>query len=115
MIKICSLSSDTEFKKILKQKKIHTDLFIIYFGKTFSNPHKNEINMSFIIKKKIGNAVKRNKIKRKLKSAVLKNMNIINRKFVYLIFAKKKTFEQKFSILSDQMYRTLDEINKLKK
>ena len=52
MIKICSLSSDTEFKKILKQKKIHTDLFIIYFGKTFSNPHKNEINMSFIIKKK---------------------------------------------------------------
>ena len=70
MIKLQNLGSNLGFKKILSKKKIHTDYFSIYFGKSLDRNVKNKLNISFIMKKKIGNSVVRNKIKRRLKSAV---------------------------------------------
>ena len=75
MIKLTNLNSGDEFKKLLKLKKIHNNYFTIYFGKIYSGKTNNNLKISFITKKKIGNAVKRNKIKRKLRSAVQKNLN----------------------------------------
>ena len=45
------------------------------------------------MKKKIGNAVKRNKIKRKLKAIVIKLLKIkgaINYNYTYIVFGKNK-------------------------
>ena len=70
MIKFRSLNQNKEFLKILKKKK-----FTIYFDRKIDiekNSKNKILNISFVAKKKIGNAVKRNKIKRKLKSAVRK-------------------------------------------
>ncbi len=75
MIKLTNLNSDDEFKKLLKLKKIHNNYFTVYFGKIYSGKTNNSLKISFVTKKKIGNAVKRNKIKRKLRSAVQKNLN----------------------------------------
>ena len=69
MVKLESLKKSNQFRKVLKEKKIHTDYFSIFAAKNFiKNKHRANLNISFVMKKKIGNAVKRNKIRRKLKA-----------------------------------------------
>ena len=53
MIKLSSLSSDSEFKKLLKLNKINNDYFTIYFGKIYSKAKKNIFKMSIVTKKKL--------------------------------------------------------------
>ena len=64
--KIVSLSSNQEFKEMLKGKKKSNKYFTIFFKK-LSNKDRDKLNISFVTKKKLGNAVNRNKIKRKLR------------------------------------------------
>ena len=78
MIKFKSLNKSDQFLKILKKKKINTKYFSIYFGKNSNSIKKNgnkNLNVSFVMKKNIGNAITRNRIKRKLKAAVQKILN----------------------------------------
>ena len=114
MIKLKNLESNFQFKKLLTQKKIITDYFSIYFGKNLSRENNNKLNISFVMKKKIGSAVIRNKIKRRLRSAIQKRMK--NKKFIdinysYIIFGKSKTFTEKYSIISDELDKTFFKIN----
>ena len=93
--KIISLSKNEDFKSILGGKKISNKYLTIFFKK-LSDKDNNKLNISFVTKKKIGNAVRRNKIKRRLKNIMndaLKKINI-NFNFCYLIIAK-------ISILND--------------
>ena len=98
MIKFKSLKHSKEFLKILKKKKINTKYFTIYFGKNSSNVNKF-LNISFVIKKNVGNAVTRNKIKRKLKYAVQKisrERQLIDLNYTYVIFGKNNVYKDKF-------------------
>ena len=98
MIKFKSLKHSKEFLKILKKKKINTQYFIIYFDKNSSNLNKF-LNISFVIKKNVGNAVTRNKIKRKLKYAVQKisrERQLIDLNYTYVIFGKNNVYKDKF-------------------
>ena len=107
MIKFKSLNQSQDFIKILKKKKINTKYFTIYFGRNIKNLNKY-LNISFVMKKKIGNAVIRNKIKRKLKSAVQKVLvekQAIDLNYTYVIFGKNNVYKDKFK-------NVLDEINK---
>ena len=73
MVKLESLKKSNQFKKVLKQKKVHSEYFSIFAAKNFFKPkYKTNLLISFVMKKKIGNAVKRNKIRRKLKAIVHK-------------------------------------------
>ena len=67
--KIVSLSKNEDFKSLLKGKKISNKYFTIFFHKLLKKDNKN-LNVSFVTKKKLGNAVKRNKIKRRYSDAV---------------------------------------------
>ena len=67
--KIIALSKNEDFKSLLKQKKISNKYTTIYFGYV-SNKNIKKLNISFVTKKKIGNAVKRNKIKRRLRNII---------------------------------------------
>ena len=116
MIKLSNLNSDDEFKKLLKLKKIHSNYFTVYFGKIYSGETNKNLKISFVAKKKIGNAVKRNKIKRKLRSAVQKNLNknILQKKnYAYLIIARSQAYREKFSIISEQISKTFEKIEKI--
>jgi len=98
MIKFKSLNQNKQFLKVLKNKKINNKYFTIYFHKNSTNLNKY-LNISFVTKKKIGNAVTRNKIKRKLKSAVQKNLNnkrLIDLNYTYVIFGKNNVYKDKF-------------------
>ena len=110
-----------EFKKngfnILKEKKINTKYFVIYFYKNTINFKKDVnkyLNISFVIKKKMGNAVVRNKIKRKLKSAVqkiLREQRVININYNYVIFGKNNVYKDKFEFILDEVNKTFKKIN----
>ena len=116
MIKLKNLESNFQFKKLLTQKKIFTDYFSVYFGKNLTKENNNKLNISFIMKKKVGNSVVRNKIKRRLRSAIqkgLKNKKFIDINYSYIIFGKSKTFTEEYSIISDELDRTFFKINKI--
>ena len=114
MVKLESLKKSNQFKKALKEKKVHTEYFSIFAAKNFYKPrYKTNLLISFIIKKKIGNAVKRNKIRRKLKAIVhklLKKRGAINRDYTYIVFGKSDTYEEKQSVLMPTMMKCFKKI-----
>jgi len=116
MTKLKSLNKEIQFLKILKKRKINNKYFIIYFGRDIiHNKNINEyLNISFVTKKKIGNAVVRNKIKRKLKSAVqkiLKEKKLIDLSYTYLIFGKNNVYKDKFKFVLEEANKTFEKIN----
>ena len=80
--KILALSKNEEFKNLLKQKKITNKYVSIFFGK-LTNKDKKRLNISFVTKKKIGNAVKRNKIKRRLRNIMNEAVKKVEINFDY--------------------------------
>jgi len=120
-MKFKSLNKSTEFTKILRKKKLNTKYFTIYFDKNSENFDKNlnkYLNISFVMKKKIGNAVKRNKIKRKLKSAVQKiskEMQPIDLNYTYIIFGKNNVYKDKFELILNEVNETFKKIKQMSK
>tara|TARA_B100000963_G_scaffold360002_1_gene389225 strand:+ start:3961 stop:4308 length:348 start_codon:yes stop_codon:yes gene_type:complete len=103
MVKLESLKKSDQFKKVLKEKKVHSEYFSLFAAKNFYKPKaKNDLLISFVIKKKIGNAVKRNKIRRKLKAIVqklLKKRGAINRDYTYIVFGKSNAYIEKENVI----------------
>ena len=103
-IKILSLSKNEDFKKILTGRRINNYYSTIFYKKLSSKQY-NILNISIIAKKKLGKAVQRNKIKRRLKNIVnniLKSVKI-NLKYSYLIIAKKNVLDSKYSDIKKTM------------
>ena len=112
MIKFKSLNTSKQFLGILKKKKLNTKYFTIYFDKNLKKINKY-LNISFVMKKKIGNAVKRNKIKRKLKSAVqkiLQKKRLIDLNYTYVIFGKNNVYKDKFVLILNEMNMVFEKI-----
>ena len=80
--KIVSLSKNEDFKTLLKGKKRSNKYFTIFFKKLV-NKNSKSLNISFVAKKKLGNAVKRNKIKRRLKNMMNDAIKKISLNFNY--------------------------------
>jgi len=112
MVKLESLKKNNHFKLALKDKKAHTDFFSIFAAKNFiSSKDKNLLHISFVMKKKIGNAVKRNKIRRRLKAIVHKLLKIkgaINTNYTYIVFGKSKAYEKDHKILFSTMQKSFE-------
>ena len=67
------------------------------------------------MKKKIGNAVKRNKIRRKLKAIVLKLLKkrgAINMDYTYIVFGKSNAYAQKHDVLLPLMEKSFSKLKK---
>jgi len=115
MIKFKSLNRSKDFIRILKKKKLNTKYFTIYFDKNIKNLNKF-LNISFVMKKNIGNAVTRNKIKRKLKYAVQKismESKIIDLNYTYVIFGKNNVYKDKFANILGEVNATFKKIKQM--
>ena len=119
MIKFKSLNQSKEFLKVLRKRKLDTKYFTIYFDKNL-NRRENKINkylnISFVMKKSIGNAVKRNRIKRKLKSAVQKiskRKQLIDLNYTYVIFGKNNVYKDKFELVLNEVNKTFKKIKQM--
>ena len=118
MVKLESLKKSNQFRKALKEKKIHTDYFSIFAAKNFFKAKQEATLMiSFVMKKKIGNAVKRNKIRRKLKAIVqklIKKRGAINKDYTYIVFGKSNAYSQKHDVLLPLMEKSFGKLKKIK-
>ena len=109
--KIVSLSKNEDFKNLLSGKKLSNKYFTIFFKKLINKNNKN-LNISFITKKKIGNAVKRNKIKRRLKNMIndaVKKIKI-NFNYSYLIIAKNTVLKDKYINIKQTLFSDFERI-----
>ena len=51
MVKLESLKKSNQFKKVLKEKKVHTNYFSIFVAKNFFKPkYKKNLLISFVMK-----------------------------------------------------------------
>ena len=109
--KILALSKNEEFKNLLKQKKISNKYVTIFFGK-LNNKDDSKLNISFVTKKKIGNAVKRNKIKRQLKNIIndaIKKISI-NFNYSYLVIAKPTMLNNEYTNIKEALFLSFNKI-----
>ena len=104
--KILALSKNEEFKKLLKMKKISNKYVTIFFGH-LENKNNQRLNISFVTKKKLGIAVKRNKIKRRLRNIMndaVKKLSI-NFNFSFLVIAKSTMLNSEFKNIKETLFQ----------
>ena len=109
--KILALSKSEEFKNLLKQKKVSNKYVTIFYGQ-LNNKNIKKLNISFVTKKKIGNAVKRNKIKRRLRNIINEAVKKIALKFnySYLVIAKPTMLNNEYTIIKETLFQDLEKI-----
>ena len=110
-IKLLSLSKNQDFKSLLTGKKISNKYLTIFF-KNLSNKSNNYLNISFVAQKKIGNAVKRNKVKRRLRNIMSQIIKIskINFNYSYLFITKKSIINAKFIDIKETIIKDYKKI-----
>ncbi len=109
--KILALSKNEEFRTLIKRKKLSNKYVTIFFGH-LNNKDEKKLNISFVTKKKIGNAVKRNKIKRRLKNIMndaYKKISI-NLKYSYLVIAKSTMLNNEFKKIKETLFQEFEKI-----
>ena len=109
--KIVALSKNEEFKNLLKQKKFSNKYVIIFFGKLMNKDNK-KLNISFVTKKKLGNAVKRNKIKRRLRNILNEAVKKISINFNYsfLVIAKSSMLNNEYKLIKETLFQDFKKI-----
>ena len=109
--KIVALSKNEEFRSLLKEKKISNKFVTIFFGHLKKKDNK-KLNISFVTKKKIGNAVKRNKIKRMLRNIMNDAVRKISLKYdySYLVIAKSTMLNNDFKIIKETLFQEFKKI-----
>ena len=103
--KIVALSKNEDFKNLLKQRKISNKYFTIFFGKIL-NKDIRKLNISFLTKKKLGNAIKRNKIKRRLRNIVneVVKKKSLNFNYSYLVIAKITMLNNEYIKIKESLF-----------
>jgi len=109
--RIVALSKNEEFKNLLKKNKISNKYVTIFFG-TLDKKNSKKFNISFSVKKKIGNAVKRNKIKRRLRNIMndaTKKISI-NFNYSYLVISKPSMLNNDFKNIKKTLFQEFERI-----
>ena len=109
--KIIALSKNQDFKDLLKKKKIANRYVTIFFGH-LDNKDNKKLNISFVTKKKLGNAVKRNKIKRRLRDIMNDAFKKISIKlnYSYLVIAKPTMLNNEFKDIKETLFKEFSKI-----
>ena len=109
--KILALSKNEEFKNLLKGKKTSNKYVTIFYGVLIDKDNK-KLNISFVTKRKIGNAVKRNKIKRRLRNIINDAVKKISIKFnySYLVIAKPTMLNNEYTNIKEILFQTFKKI-----
>ena len=109
--KILALSKNDEFKNLLKEKKIYNKYATIFYG-NLNNKNNQQLNISFDTKKKIVNAIKRNKIKRRLRNIINDATKEITLKFnySYLVIAKPSMLNNEYTNIKETLFQSFKKI-----
>ena len=110
--KIVALSKNEDFKNLLKKNKISNKYITIFFGSLKDKDNKR-LNISFVTKKKlIRGALKRNKIKRRLRNIINEAVKKIpiNFDYSYLVIAKITMLNNEYAVIKDTLFQDIEKI-----
>ena len=109
--KLLSLSKNEDFKSLLNGKKISNKYLTIFF-KSLSGKSNKYLNISFVAQKKLGNAVKRNKIKRRLRNIMNDAFKKISIKlnYSYLVIAKPTMLNNEYTNIKEILFQSFKKI-----
>ena len=110
--KIVALKDNEDFKNLLKGRKLSNKYFVMFYKKLLKK-NSNNLNISIVTKKKIGNAVQRNFCKRRIKNLVneVSKKISLNFNYSYLILAKDNTLKKNsFNDLKKTMFAEFNKI-----
>ena len=109
--KILALSKNEEFKNLLNKKRLSNKYVTIFFG-ILDNKNNKRLNISIVTKKKIGNAVKRNKIKRRLRNIINDAVKKTSIKFSYsyLVIAKPTMLNNEYTNIKETLFQSFEKI-----
>ncbi len=124
-IKILKIKKSAEFKEINKsEKKFFAKSLILICEKTSEKYFYNEKNsknaknfcrIGYTVSKKVGNAVARNKAKRRLRAIVAKLFpEFAKENYDYVIIARKQISEMKFQEIQSDLKFCLKRIHEKK-
>ena len=109
--KIAALSKNKDFKDLLKGKRVSNKYLTIYFANLLKKENK-KLNISFVAKKKLGNAIKRNKIKRRLRNIMdeaVKKISL-NFNYSYLVIAKVTMLDNEYIKIKESVFEDFKRI-----
>ena len=89
--------------------------FTINYATKIALTDKNFPRYGIVTSKKIGNAVKRNRIRRKLKAIVrklTKKRGAINRDYTYIVFGKSNAYAEKQNVIMLAMIECFKKLSK---
>jgi len=110
--KIVALSKNEDFKNLLKHKKNSNKFITLFFG-VLKNKNNKKLNISFVTKKKlIESAVKRNKVKRRLRNIMndLVKKISINFNLSYLVMAKTTMLNNDYQVIKETLFQDFKKI-----
>ena len=109
--KILALSKNEDFKNLLRERKISNKYVTIFFGRLLDKSN-SRLNISFVAKKKIGNAVERNKIKRRLRNIMNEAVKkiTINFNYSFLVIAKSSMLNNEYKIIKETLFQDFKNI-----
>ena len=106
MKKMNIVKKNDDFSRIIKKYRPYkSNNFIIYIEKDTDSVYKFGISAS----KKVGNAVKRNKLKRQIKSILDKN--VYKNNFNCIIIIKKEVVDKTFLDLEKDLNSLIDKLD----
>jgi ribonuclease P protein component len=107
-IKIEGIKGKRMFKETLDTgQKISSNYFLTYIKKT---EEKNCIRVGFIVTKKIGNAIVRNKIKRRIREALRNIKHDTDRGIAMVFIARKAVIEAGYLNITEVLKKVLGKI-----
>lgn len=108
-MKVLTLKKNYDFQRVYRKGKSYvTPCFVLYIRK--NNKHANRLG--FTVSKKIGNAVKRNRARRRLKEVFKKTFNPELRGYDIIVVARSRARTEKFSVMTQMMadlFKQLDQ------
>lgn len=81
-----------------------------YFNLIYISSDLGFSRMAVVISKKVGNAVKRNKFKRQMRSLFRRNKDLLESSFDILIIAKKEIIEASWRMLQEDYFAAIRSI-----
>jgi ribonuclease P protein component len=99
MKKIDTLKKSWEFQEIFSKGHSHLNKYFVLYVLPLPPEKKDQLKVGFCVGKKLGHAVQRNKIRRRIKNVFLSFEHEVLRGFAIIIIARGKAREVDFSML----------------
>lgn len=109
-----TLKKRWEFQEVFNKGSSYLNRYFVLYVLPLPPGKEDQLKVGFCVGKKLGHAVSRNKIKRRIKNAFLSLENQVSRGIAIIIIARGKAREVDYSMLGTSLREVLSKAKVLK-